>query len=220
MGRELRRVPMDFDHPIGEIWPGYLSPRWRKCPDQHCSNGYTKAAQYVQGLAYLIDLAGQSALDPTRPVHPWLQGIPVVYGEYQASPDITEWIRSIAPDWEPQPMGDNYKIARALLEMPGLPRNWGTCDTCDGHGIHPEDIEASEAWESTDPPTGDGYQMWETTSEGSPSTPVFLTLKELAEYCAEHCTTFGRLTASAEGWEQMLRDGMVSAALAPGVIAL
>jgi len=26
MGRELKRVPLDFDHPIDEIWPGYLMP--------------------------------------------------------------------------------------------------------------------------------------------------------------------------------------------------
>jgi len=26
MGRELRRVPMDFDHPIDRIWDGYLNP--------------------------------------------------------------------------------------------------------------------------------------------------------------------------------------------------
>mgnify|MGYP001570952870 CR=1 FL=1 len=26
MGREIRRVPLDFDHPLNETWPGFLSP--------------------------------------------------------------------------------------------------------------------------------------------------------------------------------------------------
>lgn len=219
MGRELRRVPMDFDHPIGEVWPGYLSPDYRPCPDVHCERGYTKAEPYVEGLAYLIDLMGEAAT--TGAVHPWLTGIPVCYGEYAPSPDIIDWIKTIAPDWEHQTLGGGQsKIARALLQMGGRDLDDWECPTCKGHGIHPDDIAASEAWEPTEHPTGEGFQMWETTSEGSPKTPVFASLKELAEYCAANCTTFADFTASAEGWEQMLGDGFVSTVIAPGVIAL
>lgn len=36
--REVKRVPMDFDHPINEVWPGYLlspipCPKCGRCPD-------------------------------------------------------------------------------------------------------------------------------------------------------------------------------------------
>jgi hypothetical protein len=33
-----------------------------------------------------------------------------------------------------------------------------------------------------DPPAGDGWQIWETVSEGSPNSPVFATKEELIEY--------------------------------------
>jgi hypothetical protein len=38
MGRELKRVALDFNWPIGEIWHGYLNPystRKRECPLCH-----------------------------------------------------------------------------------------------------------------------------------------------------------------------------------------
>ena len=31
MGREIRRVPLDFDQPMNEIWPGFLNPFWDLC---------------------------------------------------------------------------------------------------------------------------------------------------------------------------------------------
>lgn len=59
------------------------------------------------------------------------------------------------------------------------------CPTCKGEGTiwdSPEDKKAAEEWTLTDPPVGDGYQIWETVSEGSPISPVFLTPEELARY--------------------------------------
>ena len=61
------------------------------------------------------------------------------------------------------------------------------CATCAGEGSlwsSPEAKEWTEKWEPTEPPTGDGYQMWETVSEGSPISPVFRTSLELAEWLA------------------------------------
>lgn len=34
MGRELKRVPLDFDWPLNERWKGYVSPEWRACPER------------------------------------------------------------------------------------------------------------------------------------------------------------------------------------------
>ncbi len=55
-----------------------------------------------------------------------------------------------------------------------------------------------------EPPKGDGYQLWETTSEGSPTSPVFATLEALCEWCETNTTTFGSFKASKEEWLQML----------------
>lgn len=57
------------------------------------------------------------------------------------------------------------------------------CDACAGHGsieVHAGQRAAAEAWKPTPPPTGDGWQLWETVSEGSPISPVFATADELS----------------------------------------
>jgi hypothetical protein len=62
-----------------------------------------------------------------------------------------------------------------------------TCAACDGEGCIWPSQEAKdfhEAWEGTEPPAGEGYQIWETVSEGSPISPVFATPEALAEHMA------------------------------------
>lgn len=82
---------------------------------------------------------------------------------------------------------DQWSTRRKIIEAAGLDAKvWGVCPTCKGHAIHPDDIAAQEAWDRTDPPAGDGWQLWETISEGSPITPVFATAEELARHLAAH----------------------------------
>lgn len=61
-----------------------------------------------------------------------------------------------------------------------------------------------ERWKQTEPPAGDGFQLWETTSEGSPTSPVFATMQELCDWCADNATTFASFKASAIEWRRML----------------
>lgn len=51
-----------------------------------------------------------------------------------------------------------------------------------------------------DPPDGEGFQLWETTSEGSPISPVFTTPEELAEWCEDGTTVLGYEKISKEAW--------------------
>jgi len=55
-----------------------------------------------------------------------------------------------------------------------------------------------------DPPTGEGYQLWETVSEGSPLTPVYATLDDLCEYCADNVSLFAHDKISKERWKELL----------------
>jgi hypothetical protein len=50
------------------------------------------------------------------------------------------------------------------------------------------------------PPPGDGYQLWENTSEGSPISPVFKTKEELATWCESSATIWGSNKISKEEW--------------------
>ena len=56
-----------------------------------------------------------------------------------------------------------------------------------------------------DPPKGDGYQLWETTSEGSPISPVFKTIEALAKYCEKECTVYGSDKLSYDEWLEIFR---------------
>jgi hypothetical protein len=81
------------------------------------------------------------------------------------------------------------------------------CKTCDGDGrVWPsqEIKEKCENWEQTEPPAGEGYQIWETVSEGSPISPVFADPQELAEWMhnsqvEEYGEDYGEVV-STEGW--------------------
>jgi hypothetical protein len=45
------------------------------------------------------------------------------------------------------------------------------------------ELEAKiEAWVKTEPPEGEGWQVWETVSEGSPVSPVFATADDLVRW--------------------------------------
>lgn len=76
-------------------------------------------------------------------------------------------------------------VIRARCEREGID---DTCPTCKGHASL-EEYEGqraeAEAWEPTDPPKGDGWQLWETVSEGSPVSPVFATSDELAAWMSD-----------------------------------
>ena len=60
-----------------------------------------------------------------------------------------------------------------------------------------------------DPPIGPGYQLWEDVTEGSPISPVFKTINELANWCEGNATTFGSEKASRVTWKKMLLENNV-----------
>lgn len=193
MGREIRRVPADFAWPIGKTWQGFLMPdklRADTCTD--CAGrGSTTAAQWVQACASMIlmlddDLRSQEL---GRPMHPYFNDFySTAYGT-RPSADIREVGRGLAGR-ESSFLGhdsiDGYVAYKKIIEAAGLdPEVWGICTTCSGHGsidsYQGQSAEA-DAWEPTEPPTGDAWQLWETVSEGSPISPVFTTPEDLARW--------------------------------------
>lgn len=76
-------------------------------------------------------------------------------------------------------------VIRARCEREGID---DTCPTCKGHASlekYDGQRAEAEAWEPTDPPEGDGWQLWETVSEGSPISPVFATADDLAAWMSD-----------------------------------
>lgn len=60
--RVLRRVPLDFTHPVGETWPGYLPSREEAGQCLVCDgSGNEGSRDLVEAIAHLLLVAGDSA---------------------------------------------------------------------------------------------------------------------------------------------------------------
>ncbi len=228
MGREIKRVALDFAWPLGEVWDGFVNPYGRPCPekDKTCFNGQTAAAQWLDALCRMFGTVADSGLGGphlrergTLWPHPYLVEFPTA-PTHEIPADVAKggivamhlWMRSVrkddfvlAPTREFSEfysgltgdkgdslfgfIGSNgaWKFQTKLRELAGVPETWGECPTCKGEGMDPSAAAAYEAWDKTEPPAGEGWQVWETVSEGSPITPVFATAEELAT----HLSTVG-----------------------------
>ena len=250
MGREIKRVPLDFDAPIGEVWSGYLMPEELSLPDcPDCGGrGYSARARELFDLWYGYvpfrpEDNGSTPLTPDTPAvrafaernvahspefygrgqeviqrearrladlwndqwshhvnahdvaalvkadrlhdmtHTWTQGVgwrpkdpPVMPTPEQ----VNEWaIRTFGHD-----AINASVVVRARCEREGVNH---LCQTCEGRGdaATEEQRAAHEAWTRTEPPEGEGWQLWETVSEGSPVSPVFATPDELASWMSD-----------------------------------
>jgi hypothetical protein len=275
MGREMKRVPMDFDWPLKKTWGGYINPFYSqciKCPDCE-GTGSSKEAMALQKKWY-----GHVPFHPEeRGSKPFLptdecvmafakcnvshapeyygSGDKVVMAEATRLADLfnSQWHHHLNEDdvaalikatrlmdfthtwdnkngWKPKdpPYVPTAKevnewstrggghdsincwvVVNAECDRLGYPH---LCKKCNGHGDlwpSPEIKKQSEEWKMINPPTGDGYQLWETTTEGSPVSPVFTTIESLCEWCAENATTFGSATATADEWRGMLEADFV-----------
>ena len=210
MSREIRRVPLDFAHPIGTVWPGFLSSEGGPCPgaNKTCFNGMTAAGAWLESIGRFIMLvAEEGSVPPDRIAHfqksgriyphPYLQefnhpgfwdssrrGIRHMVPPPAEMLQIVEGL--IGEKMPPGPFGydsiSSWRLHKALVEKAGLGKDWGICPTCEGHADDPAKRAAAEAWEPTPPPAGPGFQVWESVSEGSPVSPVFETAVQLEHW--------------------------------------
>ena len=217
MGREIKRVAMDFQWPLSETWSGYLNPHYvhrRDCP--FCDGcGLNPATKKIEDDWY----------DSAQTGWRWCHNIGQVeidaLIEHCRLHDFTSdfvpgtgWVKkdpmpAITPEqvnaWSHRGFGHdsiNHCICvEARAKSLGV---YGKCPHCDGSGEvwrTPEDHAACEAWQPTEPPAGDGWQVWETTSEGGPISAVCKSPEALARWCVDNrVSSFGNDIASYESW--------------------
>lgn len=250
MSREVRRVPLGFDWPLNKVWGGYVLPdnlKPRRCPD--CESGATAAAEWLYAFCRRIQGLGDDIRDQRagKPMHPYLAEDPNAHTTRgaidHATKRWTELPRIIRPSADIIPLlagltdrtedqilhpltGDHsYRILMKIVAAAGLdPDAWGLCTTCSGEAV----IEAyegqaadAEAWSSTEPPAGDGWQMWETVSDGSPVSPVFPTAEALAAWMSH--PDRGRHQVSPDVAARFIRAGWAPTAASdpntPGAVS-
>lgn len=266
MGREVKRVPVDFDHPLDEIWPGYTyteaeRERFRE-DDCSCENGWSArghelhqlwygyihfepyetgsepftvdtpevrafAERNVRGsLSYYVrEGASEERIEQAiiREAHRLLDHWNGMWSHHLSQADVDalvegnrlyDFTRTFTPGegWRPDPSKPhptaeqvnrwslvgfghdsiNAHVAiSARCDREGVPH---TCERCGGHGSlerFPGQRAEAEAWKPTEPPTGDGWQLWETVSEGSPISPVFDSPEGLARWMSSPEYTWG-----------------------------
>jgi len=210
VGREVKRVPLDFEWPVGTVWEGFQNPYYKnhcsQCPS--CSGfGITLARQRLEDLVCLLMLSSNDVMGGE--VHPYFVQAPLHRTQgLVASPDIVELTGGLAGRPHKLPLGhdalDRHSAIEKIIAAAGLDKSWGICKICEGEGSlwdDPQNKTLAENWRQWEPPNGDGYQMWETVSEGSPVSPVFTTPEELADWMCKNDTTVTKGTT----WDQWVR---------------
>lgn len=239
MGRELKRVAMDFNWPLKATWIGYLNPyRSISCPACDGSglnpetkrledNWYTHSnhdgeegwnSHLEQGEVDALIEAGRLMDFTHTPINGWQlwvvdqklasglnSWLPFPNGTNPTAEEVNKWSRNgIGHD-----AINRWICVKARAKRLGF---YGKCELCKGDGylfVSDDVKKLHNEWQGMEPPSGDGFQLWETTSEGSPISPVFASLEELCEWCAPNATTFGSHKATKEQWFQMLSDDFV-----------
>lgn len=98
--------------------------------------------------------------------------------------------------WNTCKAGGDCDLCRAFARARQIPMEEEGC---------PQYKEVFGEWlRQLEPPKGEGYQLWSTTDEESPITPVFATPEELAEYCEGHITLFADRKADRKTLEKMI----------------
>jgi len=268
MGRLLKRVKMDFDWPLNEVWEGYVNPHYKGIDCPHCEGGYSREYKALEALWYAHlgggfrpEMRGSTPFMPDDEVvvtfvtkwlardglhEQWMieaearrrcdlwngawshhlnEGDVAALVARGRLGDLVETVLGEGDVWMLAPgavmptarevnvwsLGgfghdsiNSYVVICAELERLGQPV---TCGHCNGEGdvwLSAEDRRIWDEWEPVEPPVGDGFQLWENTSEGSPVSPVFGSLDELCGWCEDYETTFGSQRASAARWREML----------------
>lgn len=281
MGREIKRVPLDFDWPQDEVWHGYRMPqKMHETPCLVChQSGFSQRAQELSGQWY-----GSAPFDPASTGStPYTVDTPELraFAEHNVSrnPDYygtgerailaeagrlaglfnSEWMHHLTQDdvdallaqgrlsefthtWDPKQRRQvpieptptvtaeqvnrrsispgtflhdsisRYIVVADRCRREGVPDE---CPACDGHGnteAYPGQRAEIDAWERTEPPTGDGWQLWETVTEGSPISPVFTAPEELARWMVSGASKW----TMPQDYESAL--GFVKAGWAPTMV--
>jgi len=94
---------------------------------------------------------------------------------------------------------------------------YGHCTVCDGDGSIFKDADheaAYDAWMEQDPRAGEGWQLWENVSEGSPQSPVFATKEELSTWMQNNGD------GNSGGYSKESADAFINQGWAPSMMII
>lgn len=204
MSRDVKRVALDFDWPLNKTWEGFLRPEGLegiRCPECDGS-GQTDAGWWLQNFSSRLSMLVSDVADQEKgkPMHPWLAEDVYPHGIWEndehgqktfkvkrPSADIVDLFAGLtgrSPEELKSPFGrESYAIYRILAEASGV-ESWGICKACtDGRTeAYEGQFKERDEWRPAEPPAGEGWQLWESVSEGSPISPVCKTREAFIEW--------------------------------------
>ena len=245
MGREIKRVALDFDYPINKmIWKGYHNPyKGLKCeccggtgespeikvlsedwygferPDKRwCHNITEDEVKALVNAGRLMDFTRVPRNDKQRDDvekkkaeggNSWL---PYDNGYIPTAEEVNEWSKN----------GFGHDAINKFICVNARAKRLGItefeCRYCGGEGVLWPDEKykkLAKDFEFIDPPLGDGYQLWSTTTEGTPMSPVFERPEDLARWLADNkASSLGSNTSTYEQWLNFI----IGPGLAPSII--
>lgn len=237
MGRELKRVPLDFQWPMNAVWKGYINP-YRSVKCKACDGeGYSEKARQYNRDWYRLDSYNRVP----NPYNPKCSYNPDAHHYNLTKIEIDALLKEgrldkvwfadkeVTPEsvkeWQlKDPMGFDSISQHICMCATAESEGWDiNCPFCGGTGEHwfSEEIKKlNEEWRRQDPPTGEGYQLWTTTNVGAPISPVFPSMEELAKWCETGAVIFGYDRLSYEEWLAFFQKECVGYELLPGMIVL
>jgi len=213
INRILRKVPKDFDWPLSKIWWGYICPisppLCPKCKGDGVTNIYKNIEEeWKHEGIFSVDL----------------EDVELILKDINLKEDLSIYLKKGEINNSPEKIQDyifnecnkntysKYKFSHFFAEV--QTKKLGCekfCSLCKGEGkfFHNQTIQDiynddDNPWK-VGPPEGDYYQLWETISEGSPLTPAFKTVEEVAEYTSKNGCGLSK-DLSYDCWLQFLKN--------------
>lgn len=234
MGREIKRVAPDFEWELGIVWKGYINPyHSMKCSacDGSGLNPETKKISddwydFNQTGTRWCDKITQDEVDALIEAgrlydftHTFTPG--KGWEPKEPQPIVTA---EMVNKWSRKGLGhdsiNHWVCTKARAKRLGV---FGHCKVCGGEGeiwFNERVKELNDKWydeERYEPPAGDGWQVWETVSEGSPVTPAFPTKEALIDYLVQNGDLWDQKRAEG-GWKREAAEKFVESAWSPSLV--
>ena len=177
----IKRVPLDFDWPVGYVWHGYVNPWPGPIGCEYCCE---TGLNDISLKLYRNFKRWAPRLTEDETAQALRAGI--------SEKDLVQIRRR---NWDDI---DDSLIRSYLTEIHAKSTEvWGFCQVCNGKRTVPNpnpaiqqlyaDVNLFEEWHPIEPPKGDGWQLWQIReTSGVPASVVYKLGVELARWCSTH----------------------------------